>query len=94
MSVIANKLLDESLFGLKIVSSQKEGGSEGSFGYKGFIFLLYRLKDLGYLTNKEFFDKLKTVIVQDENVWQDFDYFYKNQKFFDSKITCEFRKRS
>ena len=52
----------------------------------GFIFLLYRLKDIGYLTNKEFFDKLKTVIVQDENVWQDFDYFYKNQKLFDSEI--------
>ena len=38
LSVISNKLLDESLYGLKMVSLQKEGGSEGSFGYKGFIF--------------------------------------------------------
>jgi len=94
LSFISNKLLDESLYGLKMVSSQKELGSESSFGYKGFIYVLYRLKDLGYLTNKEFFEKLKTVIVQDENVWKDFDYFYKNQKLFDSKITFDFKVNS
>ena len=94
LSVISNKLLDESLDGLKIISSQKEGESENSLGYKGFVYVLYRLKDLGYLTNKEFFEKLKTVIVQDENVWKDFDYFYKNQKLFDSKITFDFKVNS
>ena len=94
LSVISNKLLDESLDGLKIISSQKEGESENSLGYKGFVCVLYRLKDLGYLTNKEFFDKLRTVIVQDESVWKDFDYFYKNQKLFDSEITFDFKVNS
>lgn len=91
LSVISNKLLDESLYGLKIISSQKEGENENSFGYKGFVYMLYRLKDLGYLDNKDFFDKLRTVIVQDESVWKDFDYFYKNQKLLDSRITFDFK---
>lgn len=94
LSVISNKLLDESLDGLKIISAQKEGGSENSFGYKGLILVLYKLKVLGYLTNKDFFDKIRTVIVQDENVWKDFDYFYKNQKLLDSRITFDFKVNS
>lgn len=56
--------------------------------------MLYRIKDLGYLTNTDFFDKLRTVIVQDENVWKDFDYFYKNQKLLDSKINFDFKVNS
>mgnify|MGYP000886752048 CR=1 FL=1 len=91
LSVISNKLLDESLDGLKIISSQKEGESVNSFGYKGFVYVLYRLKDLGYLANKDFFDKLRAVIVQDENVWKDFDYFYKNRELLDLKIIFDFK---
>lgn len=91
LSVIANKLLDESLDGLKIISSKKEGKNESSFGYKGFVYVLYRIKDLGYLTNTEFFNKLRTVIVQDENVWKDFDYFYKNRELLDLKIIFDFK---
>lgn len=94
LSIISNKLLEESLNNLKIVSSIRDKSGEGSFGYKGLILLLYKLKWLGYLSNQDLFDKLRTVIIQDESVWKDFDYFYKNQKLFDSRITFDFKANS
>lgn len=91
LSIISNKLLNEFLDGLKIVSPRKDRISDFDFGYRGFIVFLYRIKELGYITNKDFFDKLKTLFVQDEIVWSDFDFFYENSNLVYSKISFDFK---
>ena len=89
--LISNKLLNEFLDGLKVVSPKRETTRDFDFGYRGFIVFLYRIKELGYVTNKDFFDKLKALIVQDEIVWSDLDFFYENSNLVYSKISFDFK---